>query len=528
MFVSEIIDNMTLVRVPLANPINSRTASLTKDSYSKNCYFEHVDGHLDIIKRPGTTLVNITGTAPAAGAPQGLFTFGDKLFAVSNNLMYKIENDFGSSLVTGSMSAYVAGIYDLVSFNQTSTVPYMTVHNQNKLYTYKLATNTLSEATNFTTIQTALAGMTPPLPYRLVPGIVYLDGYTFVMTTGGRIYASSIEDPTAWNALDFITAEAEPDSGVGIVKHFNYLVAFGTWSTEFFADAGSNTFTPGAGSPLLRQDSYRMEIGCADGGSIVKLEQSIMWVGKSKTHGKSVYILNGVSPIKVSTPAIERYLNSDQVTDIRAYTFKIEGHTFYVMTLHAIDLTFVYDVDEKMWYNWSFATVIPDGGTAIAGEAIAGVAVAGNTGFVPGSITEHYFHPTFFSEFHSGYYAMDDDSGAIYQLSPTVYNDSGNSIYWTTVTPLMDSGTTKRKFFRAIEVVGDKVTGTMDVRFSDDDYNSWSTYRSVDLSADRSKLYQMGSSRRRAWQFYCTDNVPIRIQAAEISFDIGGMEVQQA
>ena len=112
-------------------------------------------------------------------------------------------------------------------------------------------------------------------------------------------------------------------------------------------------------------------------------------------------------------------------------------------------------------------------------------------------------------------------------LSTTQYSDNGASIYCRAVTDIKDNGTTKRKFFNRLEIVGDKVAGTMQMRHTGDDYKTWSSYRSVDLNASRSQLYLGGQDRRRAWEFLCTDNVPLRIDGAEVDFRIGEMDQEQ-
>ncbi|HCZ48976.1 MAG TPA: hypothetical protein DCZ11_08220, partial [Gammaproteobacteria bacterium] len=53
-------------------------------------------------------------------------------------------------------------------------------------------------------------------PAATVPGVVTLDGYTFVMDADGTIYNSDLEDPTAWDSLNFINAEIEADDGVAL------------------------------------------------------------------------------------------------------------------------------------------------------------------------------------------------------------------------------------------------------------------------------------------------------------------------
>ena len=41
------------------------------------------------------------------------------------------------------------------------------------------------------------------------------------------------------------------------------------------------------------------------------------------------------------------------------------------------------------------------------------------------------------------------------------------------------------------------------------------------LSDKRPILYQYGEARRRAWEVFSSDSIPIRLSALEIEFDIG-------
>jgi len=123
---------------------------------------------------------------------------------------------------------------------------------------------------------------------------------------------------------------------------------------------------------------------------------------------------------------------------------------------------------------------------------------------------------------------LDDDNGSLYNMSSDYYNDDGAPIYYRCVTDLVDAGSTKRKFFQRLEIIGDKVPAVMNIRHTEDDYNSWSAYRPVDLNKSRSQVYQGGSGRRRAWEFLCTDNQPLRLLAAEIDYNIGELEESQS
>ncbi len=340
-------------------------------------------------------------------------------------------------------------------------------------------------------------------------GIAYLDTYCYVMDLNGNVFASHQNNPTVWYSAS-LQASSDPDAGVALIRHLNYLVCFGQWSTEFFYDAGND---PTLSSPLAVNQSAKLEIGCANGYSVAQAEQTVIWVGQSQTKGRSIYVLDGLSPIKISNRYIDKYLNAASMNNIvtggvttssvRSYCLKISGHTLYVLTLTDINKTFVFDLDEQAWYEWTSQT--------------------GDTGTVD-SGTESYFSPTAYDsdvEYGAALYVQDDDNGLIYKIDPSYYTDNGNLIYTRSKTSILDSGSTKRKFYRHVEVVGDKTTGTAYIRYSDDDYTTNSTFRAVTLSDKRPQLWQSGASRRRSWEFFCSDATPIRIDSLEVDFDVG-------
>jgi hypothetical protein len=218
--------------------------------------------------------------------------------------------------------------------------------------------------------------------------------------------------------------------------------------------------------------------------------------------------VDGVAPVKVSSSFVDRILQNSNLTTVRSYTFKLNGHMFYLLTLHDLNVTIVYDVAEKTWYQWTMWAV---------GNGDSGVS---------GIYAEQYFRPSYFAAVGNKYFVLDDDNGSLYLLSDAYYNDANAPIYYRAVTQNIDNGSTHRKFYNRVEIVGDKIPAIMNIRNTNDDYKTWSAYRSVDLNKLRSQIYQCGQSRRRAWEFLCTDNQPLRIEAVEIDFEVGGLEQQ--
>jgi hypothetical protein len=407
------------------------------------------------------------------------------MVSVVANAVRKTTTGYVTSSI-GTTSVSTSRSYFAKNFLST----YLFFHNKVNGYLYSNAG-----------VLTSPAGL-PTGPY--VSGTVFLDNYFFVGTTNNRIYSCAVGDPTTWNALDYASFEQSADTLVGIAKHLNYLVAFGASSTQFFYDAAN-----ASGTPLAIAQSYSNEVGCASGDSIVTTDNTVVWVGTSSAYGRAVYLMDGTTPVKVSTVNIDKHLESDGLGKVSAYSYKFGGHTLYILTLHNSNETLGYDLNEKIWYQWTqYAMMSSDQPNA-------------------GTYQESYFRPTFYAEVAGVPYLLDDDTATIYYFSTTNYQDNGQAIYCRTVTDIVDNGTTKRKFYGRLEVIGDKVSGTMQIRHTGDDYNTWSNYRSVDLNASRAQTYLGGSDRRRAWEFLCTSNCALRLDGAEIDFRVGEMDQEQ-
>jgi hypothetical protein len=437
------------------------TATITGDG---------VGAHSDYTTITGNTLEAITITNGGSGyttAPT--ITIGTPWVA--------------STAVTANQQIYYNGQLFTVTVAGTTGTTGPTDTSGN---TFTNGTATLQWAGIAATATALLNGF--PTSSTVVPGAAYFDTYIFVMTQDGKIWNSEPNDPTNWDALNFITAEAEPDQGVALAKHLNYLIAFGQWSTEFFYDAGNTT-----GSPLLPNQTFRIEFGCANGDSVVEMEQTVVWVGVGQNTGRMVLMLDGTRPVQVSDASIERILNNSTLTDVRAYSLKVAGHYFYVLNLLNDNMTLVLDVKSKQWSIW--------------------------TSYINGQ--EDILDGVFYTSYNNKAYSLDNLDGKLYNINEESYTDDAGPIQFRIRTNLIDANSTKRKFISRLEVVGDKIGSTLNIRHTDDDYNNWSEYRKVDLNANRSVLYQNGSFRRRAYEFFNTDDVPLRLQACEVDVDPG-------
>ena len=396
-------------------------------------------------------------------------------------------------------------------------------------------------------------------PAVTVPGVAYLDGYFFVMDANGTIYNSGLEAPLEWNSLEFINCEAEPDGGMAIAKYLNYVVGFGNWTTQFFYDAANAT-----GSPLAVIQSATIQTGCANGYSVAQFDGKLVWMGTSHEKGRGVYALQGsMSPTKVSTPDVDRILNADSLAKVFSWGAGFNGHSLYVLTLATTGITLVYDFTSQVWSHFtrrkagtakSVSSLTQAAGIAtavcaahgfadgdeitVAGATPAGYNLTTNVSYIyantfsyevpdtlaataTGTITatgstESYFDLAYYANVAGKDITQGETDGIIYELLGTAYQDNGVSIDALVRTTIYDAGSAKRKFVASAEIVGDKVAASALLRYSDDDYQTNSRYRKVDLSAKRSRLHRLGSMSRRSFEVRHTANTPFRVEALEI------------
>jgi hypothetical protein len=404
-----------------------------------------------------------------------------------------------------------------------------------------------SPATPATGTITALSGR------NTVPGIVYLDGYFFVMDEFGVIYNSGLGEPGTYSALDYITAQNETGDGKALAKSLNYVVAFKEWSTEFFYDAANAT-----GSPLSPVENAFTQVGCVSGDSLAQIDGMLVWLSQTRQSGRSVHVMQGMQQEKISTPDIDRILNRMATTEIYAYGLKVDGHSLYVLTSMA-SITLVYDFSSKVWTRWSslselqtqsvtsitrvadIATITTSSPHGLGDGAIVKISGATQTEYNDYFIAS-YVSTTAFSVVVSGtpatpatgtitvtdygstafkytltapigtvdYFTHWTD-GKLYQTDQATYRDGELPVVFTAISKIFDFGSTVRKKMAAVSLIGNKETGVAAVWWSDDDYTTASAVRFVDLSEARTKLYRCGSFRRRSMGVSSVANAPIQL-----------------
>lgn len=330
-----------------------------------------------------------------------------------------------------------------------------------------------------------------PTPHIAQP--IFMDGYIFLAKSNtADIYNCDLESPQSWSAANFITAEMFPDNLLGLARQNNQLVALGHTSVEFFFDAGL-----ASGSPLARNAPTVQQFGTCAPFATFQNEKFCILVGQSASGGRAVWQIDGTTPKKISTEYIEKIIDAEDgtIATCTAFGVRTQGHFLYVLTLDTMNRTLVYDVEEKMWSEWS--TNVNDAHDKFVGK--------------------------YATDIENGYILLQHVSdGKIYALKPTKYTDNGTSILCEATTAKIDFDTMDRKYICSTYIVGDtlETQSYIAFRWTDDDYQTWSNWKQINLAA-RAFFARLGQFRRRAFQYLYTDNYPCRLEAVEFDIRVG-------
>jgi hypothetical protein len=323
----------------------------------------------------------------------------------------------------------------------------------------------------------------------------FMDGY-FVVTKAstGRFYISGLYDATSWDALDYATAEGNPDNLVRCFHTNNNLWLFGSDSTEVWYNAGVADF------PFVRIQGALIEDGLVGTAAVCLIKDQFYFLSSKL----EVLQTSGYSRNKISTIHIDREIQGyTTVSDAMAYEYRIAGHLFFVLTFPTEDKTWVYDITTDYWHEWqSYKTQ----GTATYGRH------RGNVGFF----------------FNYKYVIGDYSNGSLYYLDMDTYTDNGEIIKRTRRAQVINKDR-KRLIFHNIELdfevgvgIGGTGTGsdpTVSLCWSDDNANTWSNSYTKNLgkSGDYTREViwrRLGQSKNRIYELTMSQPVKFSLFAA--------------
>lgn len=461
-------------RWPLIIMPSNRQENTDKDARLVNGYMEkELGGDTWLYKRPG--ILRSSNPSGGSGLGQGVYNWQGDIYTIVNGHLFKNNSDKGGTIDTTN------GVYTWSSV--MGATPKVVFQNGIEAFCYD-DTNGLQQITG--NIANAA-----PWPYR--KGWAYLDGTLYICQQNANIWCSDpanddITTPAVWSPANGIVAYIEPNRAVALAKQLVYVVIFKETSTEIFYDQANPT-----GSPLGRVSGAKVNYGCISQDSVRQLDGALFWLCTNESAAVQVMRMDNLRPEIISTPAIERLLANADYTTVYSWTLKLEGHRWYAVTLVNNNLTLLYDVTTGLWSQWTDS----------------------NGNYLP-------FVDSTYKTSTAETLLQHATDGWLYTVSSNNFTDQGNRITLDIYTPNFDAGTSRFKTLQSLYFDTNQIAGSvLDVRYSDDDYQTWSDFRPVDLSLQKPMLVNLGSFKRRAFDLRHSKPTRFRMKAMDFQTDIG-------
>lgn len=208
--------------------------------------------------------------------------------------------------------------------------------------------------------------------------VLFIDGFFAVTTDSKKWIISNLNDGLAWNALDFSTAESDPDIIVAPVKFRNQIFITGSQTTEAFRNTPN-----GSGFPFIRSNIF-MDKGCFAPFTLIDAHNTFFMIGGGKNESPAVWRFAGSDYQKISTTAIDNILAgfTKEIIDA-AFAFRYADKGGYFIGFTVDEFTFVFDVINNRWhervslvdgdsFRWRVNSIIEAYGRVLVGDAIDG------------------------------------------------------------------------------------------------------------------------------------------------------------
>jgi hypothetical protein len=422
--------------------------------------------------------------------------FLNRIFVVSGNKLYLISESGGTwsstligesgtaggvavTLGTSSGPVYAASMSFLGDGSDSSTM--FVDGNANYLFLDSVSSNAFGLLTAYGYGDVATANK-----------IVWSDGY-FILPEGGtnKFFVSDLQSFNV-DALNFASSEGSPDILLTLEILNRNLYLFNEQTIEYYSNTGNADF------PFERVQGGFLEMGCRAKNSVVKLNNSIFFLGRSKDGTGVVYQIQGLQANRISTHAIENAISTyADISTARAYGYQQKGHFFYVLNFD--EATWVFDETTGAWHERAYTN--------------------------SGTLERHRADCAAFDPTHNYVIVGDYSNSNVYILDDTYFSDDGDAITRLRTCPHL-SLDLDRVFYQSFQLdmeVGIGLDGgvqgsspTVMLDFSNDGGHTWSSESwaladniagAIGEYKTRVKWNRLGSARDRIFRVKMTDPV---------------------
>lgn len=229
----------------------------------------------------------------------------------------------------------------------------------------------------------------------------YRGVFVFTASDGKQLFTSNLNQPLVFDALDFGSAEGDPDRIVTQIVDHDELSVIGEETTEVFR------FVGGAGFPLQIISGAFTEKGAHSKYGAAEFDSTYVFIGGGKNELTSIWRqTSSSSSVKISTNAIDNAIQKftkEEVAESFVMTFSKQGQFFAIFTFESTRIpsrTFVYNgtasglSGRSVWFE--LQTGLTDNSwranaiTKAYGKLLVGDSVDGRIGLIDDSVFTEY------------------------------------------------------------------------------------------------------------------------------------------
>jgi len=317
-----------------ADGFNQSSSLPSMNRQCTNCYPKFVEAGDVVEKRlfgtPGLTQLATTGTS-AQEANRGSHVMAGIVYFVHNISLSRLNEDETITNLSTLDSVDITGSGKVSMADNGTQLMILVPGGSGFIFNKDTAALEVITDSDFT------ANGLPQV-------VIFIDSFFMVVTDSKKFIISASNDGTSWDALDFGTAESDPDKIVGLTNFKNEAYIMGSETGEPQNNIGGTDF------PFQRNDLF-LDKGLFARFSIVNTTDTFMFIGGSVNEDPSIWSLQGNSLVQVSNTGIDLLLNSLTTTELDqvvAYTYAQDHSTFVAWELP--NETIVYGVDTGKWH----------------------------------------------------------------------------------------------------------------------------------------------------------------------------------
>lgn len=242
--------------------------------------------------------------------------------------------------------------------------------------------------------------------------IFYRGFFVFTTTDGKQLFVSNLNQPLIFDALDFGSAEGDPDRIVTQVLDHDELSIIGERTTEVFRLVG------GVGFPLAIIPGAYTEKGAASKYGAVKFDNTYLFIGGGVNELPAIWRqTSNAQATKISTDAIDNEIQKftkEEIAEAFTMTYSAKGQILAIFTFNSTRIpgkTFVFN------------------GTA---SALAGALVWFE---LQSGVTDAQWRVNSITKAYGKLLLGDDQSGNVGELADDIYTEYDNLIFRQAAMP---------------------------------------------------------------------------------------------